>query len=1111
MMTRTQHPLIDAILATDQEAKMGVLESFCQAASYADLLSATRVLHQFGQDTDANIYQRVRALLQLSAIYRFYLTERSEQSPIGIIPHQAHELVLGCRFNEAIEILLSVAASDGLSDSLTSALASACQALGFQLLAGQVQRAVRSMRGNRWMFRIGHTLDYPLRLRAELQSRDSNGRYPLLVERTPVRLDLTHSGWSDIFFLAMDFPEGARVLNISVDLAVLDRDDAPEPPITSYLRVISEPVLRLVSVDLGATVDLTEIAEVFDYARDHLGLLKAAVVASGIVPVAFEGSDQSLSQLLERLVGPGLGLEIVSQVNDIPKGSRLAVSTNLLGGLIALCMRATTQVDPLVGGLDEADRRLVAGRAILGEWLGGSGGGWQDSAGLWPGIKVIEGVIAEPGDAEYGFSRGRLLPRHTRLGVDAIPTEALRRLQASLIVVHGGMAANVGPILETVTEKFLLGDASAWEARRELLRTFDAILDALCSGNLREFGRLATRAFRGPLQAIIPGATNHFTERLIAEAESQFGDQFWGFWMLGGMSGGGMGFIFDPAVQADAHRRLHGILLREKSRLESSLPFAMEPVVYRFGINEVGTEATLHRGPTAILSPKYYLFMLPRWLRGGSQSFSIEQRREVESFSTGYLQGPRAEWIAQSLVRSLFPAKEPENHATDSLDKLLTLQGFDWDRHEKIRDDLRNGRIGVSRNRLPTHTRIEDVCPTDVVRPVDVGSAAVTCGEVALKRGEVAVVTLAAGAGSRWSQGAGTVKALHPFAKFRGRFRTFAEVHLAKSRRVGVHWGCIPSHAFTTSYLTHIPILRAFAREDQYGYAGPVYLSEGRTIGLRLVPTVRDLKFVWEHMPQQRLEERKQKVRESLQLALVDWAMRVGEASDYRDNLPNQCVHPVGHWYEVVNLLLNGTLRDMLEKTDQLRYLMLHNIDTLGANLDPIWLGRHIESNNLLSFEVVPRRFEDRGGGLARVNGDLRLVEGLAFPREEDESKLSYYNSMTTWISIDPLLELFGLTRETLRDTARVRNNVRELETRIPIYVTMKDVKRRWGNAQEDVFPVVQFERLWGDMTALPDTRIEYFLVARRRGQQLKDVAQLDTWMRDGSREYIESLCDFGG
>src|SRR5271154_6399212 len=49
----------------------------------------------------------------------------------------------------------------------------------------------------------------------------SDGSYPILRERTPVRMDLTHSGWSDIFFLGMDYPEGARVINVSVDLGVL--------------------------------------------------------------------------------------------------------------------------------------------------------------------------------------------------------------------------------------------------------------------------------------------------------------------------------------------------------------------------------------------------------------------------------------------------------------------------------------------------------------------------------------------------------------------------------------------------------------------------------------------------------------------------------------------------------------------------------------------------------------------------------------------------------------------------------------------------------------------------------------------------------------------------
>src|SRR5207247_1926450 len=73
----------------------------------------------------------------------------------------------------------------------------------------------------------------------------------------------------------------------------------------------------------------------------------------------------------------------------------------------------------------------------------------------------------------------------------------------------------------------------------------------------------------------------------------------------------------------------------------------------------------------------------------------------------------------------------------------------------------------------------------------------------ALAEGSVAVVTLAAGAGSRWTQGAGVVKALHPFCRLAGRHRTFIETHLAKSRRTSRQVGTPVPHIFTTGYLTH--------------------------------------------------------------------------------------------------------------------------------------------------------------------------------------------------------------------------------------------------------------------------------------------------------------------
>jgi hypothetical protein len=154
-------------------------------------------------------------------------------------------------------------------------------------------------------------------------------------------MDLSHSGWSDIFFLGMDYPEGARVLNVSIDLALRGSGSPrPQPPIDVYLRAIDEPVLRLTSVDLNASNDVTSLAEVFDFARDYLGLLKAGIIAAGIVPPGLEGARQPRSDVLAALTGvPGYGLEIVTHVSGIPKGSRLAVSTNLLASIIAVSMR----------------------------------------------------------------------------------------------------------------------------------------------------------------------------------------------------------------------------------------------------------------------------------------------------------------------------------------------------------------------------------------------------------------------------------------------------------------------------------------------------------------------------------------------------------------------------------------------------------------------------------------------------------------------------------------------------------------------------------------------------------------------------------------------------
>ncbi|MFZ5518324.1 MAG: UTP--glucose-1-phosphate uridylyltransferase [Candidatus Zhuqueibacterota bacterium] len=1102
--------LIRLITSPDPSVRDLPLESLCRDASLADLLKEAEALEQFRLRSE-NLYERVRALFFLYAIHRFYLPEKSGMKTSGLIPFEGYANLLNRRFEEAIEIFLKAQRSDGPSDGISSALAAAYQRLGFQTLADQVRRSVRSVSGNQWMFRIGHPEDHPLRVRPELyQHKNQSGIFPIIREATPVRMDLSHSGWSDIFFLGMDFPEGARVLNVSIDLCVRNGANAPRPPVEAYFRIIDQPILRLTSVDLEATAEISDLTEVFDFAKDYLGLLKAAVIASGLVPSGMEGAVQPLSDLLARLVKPGYGIEIVSRVNDIPKGSRLAVSTTLLASLITACMRATGQIKNLTGYLTEDERRLVAARAILGEWLGGSGGGWQDSGGVWPGMKLIQGVRAAEGDPEFGISRGRLLPGHRILTGSDASERTRRMLQDSLILIHGGMAQDVGPILEMVTEKYLLRSATEWMGRKQAISLLDAILEQLRLGDVRAIGGLTHQNFHGPIQSIIPWASNLYTESLIEQVTREFDHKFWGFWMLGGMSGGGMGFIFDPAAIDTARDSLQAIMTRLKKNLEYAVPFAMEPVVYDFAINERGTWADLLKGDDALMPPGYYTLSIPSLLRLEARNLTMFRRAELNRFGEACRTQSALSGMVQNLFDRLLPTSMPEKDGARTLDELLKQFGFDRVQHEQIRADLRSGRIGLAQNRLPVRSKIEDVQPGDVFDAAEaLPDTYHRLGLDALAAGAVAVVSLAGGAGSRWTKGAGVVKALNPFCKLSGRHRTFIEVHLAKSRRIGKQVGRYLPHVITTSFLTHEPIAAFLEREGNYGYPGQLLLSPGMSVGLRLVPMARDLRFAWEELPQQLLDKQAQKVRESLHNALIDWARTLGEGSDYVDNLPMQCLHPVGHWYEVPNLLLNGLLQRMLGDHPNLRYLMVHNIDTLGANVNPALLGYHMHEDAAMTTEVITRRLEDRGGGLARVDGQLRLIEGLAFPREELEFSLSYYNTSTTWIDVLQLLHLFGLTKDDFSDKTRVADSVRNLAMRMPTYITLKDVKKRWGKGQEDIFPVTQFEKLWGDMTALSELKHRFVVVPRRRGQQLKEPAQLDGWLRDGSAAYVESLCDW--
>ncbi len=78
-----------------------------------------------------------------------------------------------------------------------------------------------------------------------------------------------------------------------------------------------------------------------------------------------------------------------------------------------------------------------------------------------------------------------------------------------------------------------------------------------------------------------------------------------------------MGFIFDPACKAEASEFLQETMLQTSGSWKS-LPFAMDPVVYDFKINDKGTCAELE-APSSM--PRgYFELVIPALLRQDIQT-----------------------------------------------------------------------------------------------------------------------------------------------------------------------------------------------------------------------------------------------------------------------------------------------------------------------------------------------------------------------------------------------------------------------------------------------------------------------------------------------------------
>ena len=131
-----------------------------------------------------------------------------------------------------------------------------------------------------------------------------------------------------------------------------------------------------------------------------------------------------------------------------------------------------------------------------------------------------------------------------------------------------------------------------------------------------------------------------------------------------------------------------------KRRLEHAVPFAMEPVVYDFAINERGTEAALARGDGALMPADYYTLAVPPLLRDGiAPALARAPRRAGPLQPPPAAPTPEFSGMVRAAVRPPAAARPGARQPARrrAWTALLRSYGFDRVQHEQIQADLRGG------------------------------------------------------------------------------------------------------------------------------------------------------------------------------------------------------------------------------------------------------------------------------------------------------------------------------------------------------------------------------------------------------------------------------------
>lgn len=421
-------------------------------------------------------------------------------------------------------------------------------------------------------------------------------------------------------------------------------------------------------------------------------------------------------------------------------------------------------------------------------------------------------------------------------------------------------------------------------------------------------------------------------------------------------------------------------------------------------------------------------------------------------------------------------------------ENLLKKYGFNEPEFQSLQAAYRSGKLSLESN-LINHGNSWEVrlpLPSDSVDYPSPGSPESGAGREIIAAGKLGLIFMNGGAATRFQKpGENLPKGAFPIMELEGRERSFMELKIANARAAQREFGGKIPAWILNSYFTEDRTREILEENNNYGKEHLYTYCQG--IMKRVIPSEADLRLHYgraiakldkeiKKLPPGPGREEARNEKEQIKARLAGWIEELaGRTGDELEAAAGKGrFNPPGHLDTTLWLFLDRS-RPLLKMIKLgVKYLMISNIDNLGALVDPALPGllslKREEGAGILC-EVSSKPPGQKGGALARVYDPRRdrewcqLIEEFAFPLDFDQDLIPEFNNAAYTLAVADLLRIFKIGREELAGLSRdeLADRVKGVTDRLPVYVAIKELKR----PGRPPLPVVQFERLQGDLTRL--------------------------------------------